>query len=340
MSTNNNTIANPNTISSNFWCHVCHKRIKPQPASEALSCPDCHGDFIEEIEAQSEVDNSHPSNFTVITQNQPANPVPNPPPVVQPLNFNFGNAQQGDPGSIIQRFLQQFVNPAQQGQYNFNFSLNNNNNNNNNAQPNNNDIFSIFDQLLPGGMAGGAPIVFQPGTFFPLMGGGGGNFGDYFTGDINALIAHLMEHDPNRHGTPPASKIAIAGLPKLLIAQSHIDEGKQQGKNGDCVICSDSFEIGNEVKEMPCKHYFHTKCIDKWLGSEHNSCPVCRYELPTDDVDYENYKVRRAAQNNNNNPPRNNNTNNNNNASNNNNNNNNNNNSNNNSNSTSNTTSS
>ncbi|ESQ47889.1 hypothetical protein EUTSA_v10021059mg [Eutrema salsugineum] len=110
-----------------------------------------------------------------------------------------------------------------------------------------------------------------------------GNLGDYFFGPgLEQLIQQLAENDPNRYGTPPASKSAIDALPTVKVTKDMLKSEMNQ-----CAVCMDEFEDGSDVKQMPCKHVFHQDCLLPWLQL-HNSCPVCRYELPTDDPDYEN----------------------------------------------------
>ncbi|XP_053975740.1 E3 ubiquitin-protein ligase RNF181-like [Hylaeus volcanicus] len=79
---------------------------------------------------------------------------------------------------------------------------------------------------------------------------------------------------------PPASKSAIENLKEIEVSSS---DSKQ------CPVCLKDFEAGIFAKCMPCKHTFHTECIIPWLEKT-NSCPLCRYELPTDDEDYEMYR--------------------------------------------------
>jgi len=116
------------------------------------------------------------------------------------------------------------------------------------------------------------------------MGGGGngivGNPGDYvFGGNFEHILNQLFQN-ANHTGAPPAAKSAVDNLHK-----GQIDATQVESKS-DCAICKEEFTLGSEYVEMPCKHIFDKECILQWLGI-HNSCPVCRFELKTDNHDYE-----------------------------------------------------
>ncbi|MED6183661.1 hypothetical protein PIB30_039780 [Stylosanthes scabra] len=44
----------------------------------------------------------------------------------------------------------------------------------------------------------------------------------------------------------------------------------------ECCVCLTRFEANQEVSELPCKHFFHTTCLDKWFDNRHPTCPLCR----------------------------------------------------------------
>ncbi|KAK6931239.1 Zinc finger, RING-type [Dillenia turbinata] len=85
------------------------------------------------------------------------------------------------------------------------------------------------------------------------------------TGDLDSLLLNLSA----KEGQQPASKSSIESLPKVTITEE---------SDCECSICLENFVVGEEVKELPCKHRFHCECIDKWLGI-HGNCPVCRYKI-------------------------------------------------------------
>lgn len=52
-----------------------------------------------------------------------------------------------------------------------------------------------------------------------------------------------------------------------------------------CLICQEDFAAEERPTCIPCGHAFHPDCLKPWL-SDHNTCPTCRYELETDDEEY------------------------------------------------------
>ncbi|KAD4586082.1 hypothetical protein E3N88_23683 [Mikania micrantha] len=98
---------------------------------------------------------------------------------------------------------------------------------------------------------------------------------DRFLDQLSQIEANGLGRIDNN---PPASKAAIESMPTIEFQEKHIHNDPH------CAVCKEAFELGTEAKEMPCKHLYHSNCIQPWLALR-NSCPVCRHELPSDNQD-------------------------------------------------------
>lgn len=56
---------------------------------------------------------------------------------------------------------------------------------------------------------------------------------------------------------PPATKASIEELAVVEIVQEE--------QMSECAICLGEFQVGEKAKEMPCKHRYHSNCINRWL---------------------------------------------------------------------------
>ena len=45
-----------------------------------------------------------------------------------------------------------------------------------------------------------------------------------------------------------------------------------------CPICLDDFKDGDEIRILPCKHEYHSSCIDQWLTTRKRFCPLCKMD--------------------------------------------------------------
>ncbi|KAL3635126.1 hypothetical protein CASFOL_019673 [Castilleja foliolosa] len=114
-----------------------------------------------------------------------------------------------------------------------------------------------------------------------------GESGDYVdAGGLENLLERLAETESSTRGAPPASVSFVNNMPYVTINDDESD-------SMECAVCKDSFIVGTVVNMLPCFHRFHPSCILPWLSAR-NTCPLCRHEVPSDDVDYEARKRNRG----------------------------------------------
>ncbi|KAL0332170.1 UNVERIFIED_CONTAM: E3 ubiquitin-protein ligase RING1-like [Sesamum calycinum] len=115
---------------------------------------------------------------------------------------------------------------------------------------------------------------------------------DYIlTMQYDVLFGQLVENENALKGSPPAAKSVVENLPSVVLTKEEIEENNNVVV---CAVCKDEFAVGEKVTRMPCCHLYHGECILPWL-SIRNTCPVCRYQLPTDDADYEKRRSERVG---------------------------------------------
>ena len=56
-------------------------------------------------------------------------------------------------------------------------------------------------------------------------------------------------------------------------------------KYDTCSICTDMYELSEEVSVLNCGHIYHPKCIKEWCKYK-QVCPLCNTEIL---VDYDNW---------------------------------------------------
>ncbi|KAF3454090.1 hypothetical protein FNV43_RR04537 [Rhamnella rubrinervis] len=237
------------------WCHQCRQPIWLEHGD--VICPSCDGGFVEEI---SEMRGFPPQD--VFMPDSGEFPQQNP-DIVDTL---FSLMGRSDPHrrveviDVIDAFVRQRM-----------------------AARNPNFDVRGRSGLVPHRSSGGSnPIPFLifhgqiPGLAFSNGSPGSGprrvDFGDYSMGPgLEELIEQLTMND--RRGPPPASRSSIDAMPTIKITRTHLLTELH------CPVCKEKFDLGSEAREMPCNHIYHSDCIVPWL-IQHNSCPVCRVELP------------------------------------------------------------
>ncbi|WZZ29153.1 hypothetical protein YC2023_012554 [Brassica napus] len=115
---------------------------------------------------------------------------------------------------------------------------------------------------------------------------------DRLAGYDVAFLPNILQVDNGggrRRGAPPAAKSAVEALETFEIGSTCVEEGERMSLV--CAVCKDAMVTGEIGKKLPCGHCYHDNCILPWLETR-NSCPVCRFQLRTDDAEYERKRAR------------------------------------------------
>ena len=200
-------------------------------------------------------------------------------------------------------------------------NINNNNNYNNNQNGNNNPNININSNNNNSNVNNNRPnnpprnynLFFIPFNVSPFSGSVNRspyNFASNFISNFinpNTRIVFINNMQNQHQGNPPAAQTAIDKLKHFKMEKKYCkkdDKDPNKLEYPECSICLTEVNEGQDTILLPCGHMFHDECVTKWLKI-HNTCPLCRFELPTDNADYErerNIRNQRRNENIRNNP--------------------------------------
>ncbi|KAJ2745251.1 hypothetical protein GGI20_002319 [Coemansia sp. BCRC 34301] len=100
---------------------------------------------------------------------------------------------------------------------------------------------------------------------------------------LEGLVMQLFdEANASATGPPPASREFIRALPDVSCSICNCELSSAAGVGSRNQEQSRDREESASVTRLPCRHFYHLACVKPWLEL-HNTCPMCRYEVPSHD---------------------------------------------------------
>jgi len=91
------------------------------------------------------------------------------------------------------------------------------------------------------------------------------SFSDFFEDEIRNISKQIIDQ---------VNQYEIAQFPSFLYKNipNKID-------NVSCPICLEEYKDESMLSITDCIHFFHEKCLKKWIDTSHTTCPICRTDL-------------------------------------------------------------
>lgn len=94
------------------------------------------------------------------------------------------------------------------------------------------------------------------------------------TRSSNRNASHRRQHD--KELTTDTAETAVASTSGAVTMMKALSPKQRTRKYDPCAICIEDYEVGDHIRELPCRHFFHSHCIDPWFRDVHGICPVCK----------------------------------------------------------------
>ncbi|KAI9246923.1 hypothetical protein BDA99DRAFT_526501 [Phascolomyces articulosus] len=66
---------------------------------------------------------------------------------------------------------------------------------------------------------------------------------------------------------------------KLPVRKFRREKQQSQDDHAECAICLEDYVDDDILRTLPCRHEFHTTCVDAWLTTHKKFCPICKHDI-------------------------------------------------------------
>jgi len=94
-------------------------------------------------------------------------------------------------------------------------------------------------------------------------------------GQFNQQLQHL-QHQLGARGRPGQLGASQSVLEANTVVTTF--DGPEATANGQCMVCLENFNAGDELRILPCLHRYHKSCVDPWLH-RNAKCPSCNHRF-------------------------------------------------------------